>query len=129
MLDLKEIINAVRSLRMPANQFAIAGSSVLVAHNIVPFARDVDIVAYGAAWEIVSEGRVIRRAQFGDDVVSFRDGMIEVYSGWSSMGWRAQELVAEADIFDCYRFVKIEPVLESKRRHRRPQDLEHLAFI
>jgi hypothetical protein len=129
MMNDKEMVTAVRGLGMTKSQFAVCGSSVLMIHGLVSLVRDIDIIAYGDAWEHVCNGRQPRKAPLGDNVVSFREGQIEVFDGWSSTGWRVQDMIAEADLIDGIRYIRLERILENKLWMNRPKDQEHIALI
>lgn len=129
MVNVKEMIAAVRSLALPGNQIAVCGSAVLLAHGLVPYVRDIDIIAYGDAWETAGSFGRPRRAPNGDSVVTLRDGLIEIYDGWSSMDWRIRDLVAEADAIDGIKYVRPSRILEYKKMLNRPQDQGHIALL
>jgi hypothetical protein len=129
MVNLREALEAVRSLNLPKNQFAITGSTVMMMHGIVPLVRDIDIIAYGDAWKNIKGGGLTRRARLGDDMISLRDGLIEIYNGWTHMGWRVQDIIDESYIIDGIRCVKLERILEWKSGQRRLQDVVDINLI
>src|SRR5665213_3879024 len=108
MINDKEMVIAIRELGLQKNQFAVCGSGVMLIHGLIPFVPDIDIIAYGEAWDDICKSKASRKAPLGDNMVSFRDGLIEVFDGWASSGWRVKDIVAEADVVDGIRYVRLE---------------------
>ena len=117
----------LRNLRLPTSDYVIFGSGPLVAHGLLVEARDVDVVARGAAWRLATElGPTLLGAE-GDPMVRLEGGEIEVFGGW--MGWDVDALIDNAESIDGLPFACLQDVLAFKRAYGRPKDLEHVRLL
>ena len=116
------------ALLLPMSDYAVFGSGPLVAHGLLEEARDVDVVARGAAWERATElGPVLAAAEGDPPVVRLESGAIEIFGGW--LGWDIDAIIESAELVDGLPFARLEDVLAFKRAHGRPKDLEHARLL
>lgn len=106
------LIRQVLALGLPANDFVIAGSGPLLAHDIRWEVGDIDVVARGAAWNRALALGEPEAAPFGDGVrrVLLLDGRIEILNGWFPDIWTVDELIDGAEVIDGLRFAALENV-------------------
>lgn len=124
-LDLEALVRRVRALDLPAGDYALHGSSVLLAHGLVATVNDVDLVARGAAWERAARLAPVLRAQV--DPVVRPSPEIEIFHGW--LDDDPDELIDTAETLHGLPFVTLAAVLAFKRRLGRPKDRAHIALI
>jgi hypothetical protein len=118
------------SLRLPADDFVIAGSGPLFARGWIADPTDLDIVARGAAWRIAAALGTIERAPYSaSQRVQLFGGDLDVLDGWFPDNWSVDELIENADIFEGLRFVALEVVAATKAMIGRQRDLAHLEVL
>jgi hypothetical protein len=117
--------DALRELALPAGDWALFGSAVLLARGLVEEVRDLDVVVRGAAWQrVLTFGRP-ERAERGDLVV--RLGALELFDGFAPFD--AAAMIDRAETIDGLPFVTLADTVAWKRALGRPKDLEHVRLI
>ncbi|MGW1712168.1 hypothetical protein [Streptomyces sp. NPDC002156] len=118
----------VIALRLPVEDYVIAGSAPMLAHGINRNIGDIDIVARGAAWKISLElGRVSTSPLGPAQRVVLFDGDVEVLDGW--FGYSVDSLIEEGEIVDGFRFLSLARTVEWKIALGREVDLEDVELI
>ncbi|MCC3652745.1 hypothetical protein LIX60_14995 [Streptomyces sp. S07_1.15] len=116
------------SLRLPAEDYVIAGSAPMLAHGIKREIGDIDVVARGEAWKIaLGLGRVSKSPLGPAQRVVLFGGDIEVLDGW--FDYPVDLLINEADYFEGVRFLPLARTMEWKRTLDREVDREDIALI
>jgi hypothetical protein len=124
------LIQRLKALDLPAEDFAVHGSGPLLAAGLRSDIGDVDVVARGRAWEKATETGVMGRSKIkGDPVANFWGGRIEVFSTWVTEGEDVSTMIDEAITVDGIRFVGLERVLRYKQFLRRSKDLPDIHAI
>jgi hypothetical protein len=130
MFPVHPLIDALLSLELPSEDYAVFGSGPMYAHGLKDLGHDLDIVARGAAWEKAAEKGEIKITESGDDkVIELFDGFIEIFRSWAPGEWDIDALIDEAEEISGIRFVQLEKVLAWKKIKNRPKDAEHIALI
>lgn len=134
MTNQSPILDYLRSLKLPANDFAIFGSGPMYAYGLKDLDNDLDIIARGKAWEKALElGAVDQNAFHGLGKVELADGKIEITNYWfddlQPGVWDVDELIDNAVIIDGLKYVTLENVLKWKKLFGRPKDLAHAKII
>lgn len=118
------------SLGLPVADYAVAGSGPLFARGLIDRLGDLDVVARGPAWaRALTLGSVEEAPEAGVHHVVLLGGRIEVLDGWYPQVWNVDELIDQADVIDAIPFVKLQVVVWTKGRSRRPKDREHLRRL
>ena len=125
-----ELINQLKSLDLPMEDFAVFASGPMYIHGIKELGHDLDIIARGNAWvKAIQLGSPENKHQGNGSVVALFNGNIEIFNSWTSEEWDINKLIDEAEIIDGIKWVKLEEVLKWKRQMNRPKDAEHIRLI
>lgn len=125
-----DVFELLRSLELPAGDYAIFGSGPLIVRGIVEAANDLDILARGAAWERVQElGELVYLPEHDVEVVSCFEDVITIGTEWAIGDFDVDELIDTADDIEGLPFVRLEHVVAYKRIASRPKDLRHLELL
>ncbi|MFD8236026.1 hypothetical protein ACFV20_29600 [Streptomyces sp. NPDC059696] len=116
------------SLRLPVEDYVIAGSAPMLAYGLNREINDIDIVARGEAWKLALELGHPSKSPLGpaQRVVLF-GGDIEVLDGW--FDYSVDSLISEAELFEGFRFLPLTRTMEWKSALDRPVDREDVALI
>ena len=124
---LAESLEFLRSLDLPAGEYAIFGSGPLAVRGIIEHSHDLDVICRGAAWEQVrAAGRMRYLEEYDVQIVEFLDGSITFGQHWGIGDVSVDALIDTAEILDGLPFVRVEYVVDYKRIANRPKDKEHL---
>ncbi|MDH4125340.1 MAG: hypothetical protein OEW64_08970 [Gammaproteobacteria bacterium] len=121
------LFEKVRSLNLPAGDFAIFGSGPLLVRGIIHEVQDIDIICRGAAWRRAQElGELSYLADFDLYVVSLDNDRISLGCRWGIGCFDIDELIDSAEVISGLPFVRLNFVIDYKRIAARPKDLVHL---
>ena len=123
------LLQKLKDLGLPPDDYAIFGSGPMVAHGLKEFDHDIDVIARGPAWEKAMTLGTVIQAPMRDHVVRLFDNKIEIFDGWKPGEWDKDELIDSAEIFDGIRYVQLEKCLEHKKRLLRNKDLKDIKLI
>lgn len=131
LMDKRSIalLNKLKSLDLPVKDFAIFGSGPMVVHGLKEFDHDIDVIARGEAWKKTMTLGEVEQAPMRDHRVVLFEGKIEIFDGWAPGEWDVDELIDTAEYFDGLPYVKLEYVLEQKKRLGRVKDIKHAELI
>lgn len=125
-MNRERIIATVTALNLPARDFVIHASAVMVLHGLLDEAGDVDIVARGAAWdEALLLGTPVAGRQ--DLCVSLPGRDVEIWSGWLEDD--VDTLIDGAELVAGLPCVSLAEVLRFKVSSNRPKDVAHIAVL
>lgn len=124
-----QLLEKLRHLDLPANDYAIFGSGPMVVHGLKEFDHDIDVIARGEAWKKAMTLGKVEQAEMRDHRVVLFDGKIEIFDGWKPGKWDIDALIDTAETYDGLPYVKLEHVLEQKKRLGRVKDIKHLKLI
>jgi len=120
------IIAEVGGLGLPAGDFVIHASAVMVLTGLLAEAGDVDIVARGAAWShALTFGTPVKGRE--DLCVALPSRQVEIWSGWLEDDVDA--LIDAAEIVAGLPCVSLAEVLRFKLSADRPKDQPHIARL
>jgi hypothetical protein len=120
----------LRSLRLPADDYVIAGSGPLFARDWIDDPSDLDIVARGAAWRTAAALAPVEQARYtSSPCVQLFGGDLDIFDDWFPGLGTVDELIRGADVIGGLRFLALEVVAATKRMMGRPRDLAHLAAM
>ncbi|MGW6270394.1 hypothetical protein [Streptomyces sp. NPDC055060] len=117
------LVRKLLSLRLPPTDYVVAGSGALLAHGIRRQIGDLDIVARGPAWKMVTElsDPVAAPSGQGHMVVLFEGG-IEVFDRWLPGAPDPDVLIGSAERISGIPFCPLTQILAWKERSLRPKD-------
>lgn len=125
-MNREQIIDAVRRLALPAGDWAVHASAVMVLHGLLDEAGDVDVVARGPAWrKALSLGEPVPGKQ--DLCVAVPSLGVELWSGWLDDDLDA--LIGGAEFVGGVPCVSLEEVLRFKLASGRDKDAPHIALL
>ncbi len=124
------ILEVVRSLNLPARDYAIFGSGPLLARGIIDDVNDIDIICRGKAWDLAQQlGELVYLDEYDVHVVSIDNQSITIGTSWGIGDFNIDELIDTAEELNDLPFVRLQYVVEYKKIARRPKDLEHLKLL
>lgn len=125
-MDAEQVREALATLALPAGHWAVHASAVLVLHDLIEQAGDVDVVARGPAWERACELGAPKKGK-EDLCVAVPELGVEVWSGW--LGEDLGALIDGAREVAGVPCVDLRAVLRFKESAGRPKDAAHVAAI
>ena len=128
--DAKDLFSVLRSLQLPAGDFAVFGSGPLIVRGIIEAGNDLDVVSRGEAWRMAIEmGDLVYLPEHDVEVVSMYGGAITIGTRWAIGEFDTDELIDAAEIIEGLPFVKLKYVVRYKEIATRPKDLAHLRLL
>ena len=125
-----DLFAALRSLQLPAREYAVFGSGPLIVRGIIEAENDLDVLSRGAAWTRAAElGELVFLPEHDLEVVSFFEGALTIGTRWAIGEFDTDELIDSAEIIDGLPFVLLEHVVRYKQTAGRPKDLAHLRLL
>src|SRR3989338_11261459 len=122
-MGLQELLQELKALRLPAEDYAIFGSSPLAVRGIRD-CNDLDIVVSARLWEELS-------SQYAPAGKKIEIGNLEFWRDW--MPWfspaEVDEIIASAECIDDVPFAKLPYVIELKKKMGREKDKRDLVLI
>ena len=122
-------LELLRSLELPEGEWAIFGSGIMAPLGIKEAHHDLDILARDSAWDKAMTLGEITQADMGDHVVELFDGQIEIFDNWKPGDWDCNELIDTAEMIDGFPWVRLEHVIEWKKRMGRVKDIKDMKLI
>jgi hypothetical protein len=122
------LFGLLRSLDLPAGDYAVFGSGPLLARGVIDHAGDLDVLCRGAAWEHAQRlGPVVQR--HGMPVIEAYGGLVTLGICWGIGSFDTDHLIDTAEVIDDLPFVRLEHVVAYKRLADRRKDREHLRML
>lgn len=123
------LFEELKKLSLPTGEYAVFGSGPMWVRGIRE-SNDIDIITRGNAWEWAkANGKYGVKEEIGLEYVQFVDGNIEVYRDWHPGKWNIDELIDTADRIEGIPFVKLEYVIDWKKKKGREKDRRDLELI
>jgi hypothetical protein len=123
------LFSLLRSLQLPAGEYAVFGSGPLIIRGIVEATNDLDVITRGAAWERLCELGEPASFEDGNPRIDLFDGRLTFGTTWKYGAFDLDALIDTAEIIDGLPFVRLEHVVVYKRVADRPKDREHLQLL
>jgi hypothetical protein len=136
MVTMKEWIKELKKLKLPVNEYAVFGSAPLCIRGLrKPY--DLDIIVTKKLWkELRKKHPLVRKKDptNKERIVIFiqiptKHGIIDVFDNWHKPIFNINKLIKEADVIQGVRFVKLERVLEWKKKFNREKDKKDVKLI
>ncbi len=120
------VLDKLPELELSPQQYIIVGSGVMDALGIRR-ANDVDFVAPPEVFDGLAE----RGWNKAEDSPSLVKGSFEVYLAWDSNNGEPnfEDLMSTRQVIEQYTFVKLDRLLDWKKRVARPKDLKDVELI
>lgn len=123
------LFEELKKLALPQGEYAIFGSGPLWARGIRE-GKDIDVIVRGTAWDwAMAHGKLIIKEDSGLECVQFAGGSIEVYRDWYPGEWDIRGLIETAEVVDSIPFVRLEYVVDWKKKMGREKDQKDLVLI
>lgn len=119
------LIKKLLTLKLDPNDFVIFGSAPLLTRGLRDEISDLDIVARGEAWvraRELADHRFQLSLHSLQPMLTFFDGLIEIYPQWIDDTWSVDTLIDDVDIIGGLRFARLRRVLAYKRKLDRKKD-------
>lgn len=124
-----ELLDYVRGLDLPED-YAIFGSSPLLARGIIESSNDLDVLCGPESWSrVLAIGKTVHLKDYGVDIVSVLDNRVTFGTSWGIGCFDTIALVSSADVIDSLRFVRLEYVVAYKTIRANEKDRRHLAAL
>ena len=115
-------LEELKKLNLPVDQYAVFGSGPMAIRELREN-EDIEILVKPELWEkLAKEHKLVR-----DDLIII--GNINIFKHWEPWLKNRDELIDTADIIDGIRFVKLEYVLEWKKKMGRGKDQKDIELI
>ena len=123
-MDVKVLLSRLKELNLADGKYAVFGSGPLAVRGILPAVlKNLDIIVTEDLWEILA------KEYLTDEEGFIRTRGLKFSNWWWRKVPKFEKLIAEADIIDGVRFVKLEEVYKYKRQIMGPKEREHLKAI
>ena len=126
----RRVLDFLRSLELPAKDYAVFGSGPLLIRGIIAEADDIDVICRGEAWNRVQvDGELRYLSDYDVTIVEFLGGQLTFGTRWAIGEFSVDELIDTAEILEGLPFVQLQHVIDYKRIANRPKDLDHLRAL
>lgn len=126
MEKIDQYLEELKKLNLPKGKYAIFGSGPLVIRGMRD-AHDLDVIVKDDVYhELCSQypAHVTTTPVNGIQI-----GNLEIGNTWLDESSQVDEMIDSAEIIDDFPFVKLEYVLEWKKKMRREKDLKDIQLI
>lgn len=129
-VDFDAALSHLRSLQVPAGDYAIFGSGPLIIRGWIQPTNDIDVVCRGRAWAVVqSQGALVHLDDWDVDIVEMLDGSLTFGCRWQAGDIDVDEVIDQAEQIRGLPFAKLSHVAAFKQATGREKDLVHLAAM
>ena len=125
MKEFNKLLNKLKKLNLPKNEFAIFGSGPIGIRKLRD-CNDIDIIVKKKLWDNLVKKYPLKKGHF-DCILIGKN--IEVYNTWTPGKWDIDFLIENADVFEEIRFVKLKNVLKWKEKKNRKKDIKDIKII
>lgn len=127
---MNELLEALRSLDLPAGDYVVFGSGPLLARGIIEASDDLDVLCRGDAWDAVCDLAASQPdRKWGIELVSLLDGRLTFGRSWAVGEVDVDEIIDTAEILDGLPFARLVYVIAYKRLLGRAKDIAHLEAL
>lgn len=122
----KELLEELRALNLPPNQFAVFGSGPMAIRGLREM-HDVDVIVTGALWRELETKYTPQKHEH--NLLKIQISRVEILSGWHPDVGSVKALISNAEWIEGFPFVRLEKVLEWKRKFKRDKDLPDIEIL
>ena len=124
------LIERLRTLALPAGDWALSGSGPLLLRGWIDEVGDLDVVCRGAAWDrACGIGEIGTLQPDGVEIVAVDGGAITIGRSWRYGDTPVGDLIDGAEDIEGIPCVRLEHIITYKQVADRPKDRAHLAVI
>ncbi len=121
---MNELLDQLKQLNLPEGSFAIFGSGPMAVRGLKK-PGDLDILVKKEVWDQLAKKYGITDEEKGQIVV----GDVDIFWNWQPWLENEAELISTAETIDGWPYVRLEHVLEWKRRFGREKDKQDIELI
>ncbi len=119
------LISELKKLGLPKNEYSVFGSGPMAIRGLKE-PGDLDIIVTKPLWESLKEKyELVKKENYEYLTING----IDFFNEWTHPDYNINELIKESDIIDNIRFVKLEKVLEWKKRRSSEKDKKDIELI
>ncbi len=123
--EFEKLLDEFRKLNLPDNQYAIYGSGPLAIREIRE-AKDLDVIVTDNLYQKL-KGKYPKDSK----KERIKVGEIEIYPSWA---WEPKinglrEIIGRAELINGLRFIRLDDLLECKKKMGRPKDFDDIRLI
>ena len=124
----RDLFQRVKELKLPEGKYALFGSAPMGIRGIKD-CHDIDIIIAEDLWNTyrLNPDWKFGMTENGSEYLSCGD--IKLWYTWTPWYSDIENLIAEAEIIDGLPFVRLERVLEWKKKYSREKDLKDIEII
>jgi hypothetical protein len=122
MNNFKKLLEELKKLNFPKDQFAVFGSSPMAVRNIRDV-DDLDLIVKPELWDELCK----KYKNENNKVIHI--GRIDVFRHWEPWFDDIIPLIDTADIIDGIRYVKLDYLLKWKKAMNREKDQKDIEMI
>lgn len=129
LVEMKNIIEKIKALNFPKDQYVVIGSGTMAALGIRE-ANDVDISALPSLYETLFQNEEWNRENHNGCILLKKDG-IEVATGllWNTYPLSTQEAIDSAITIEGIHFLNLEHLVKFKQAIGREKDFKDIELI
>lgn len=117
-----KFLEEVKKLKLPPDQYAVFGSGPLAIRGLREN-EDIDVLVKPELWEELAK----KHKPLKECLIVI--GNIDILKHWKPWLTDVNKLIDAADIIDGIRFVKLEHVLEWKKKRGKEKDKKDIELI
>lgn len=122
---MNDLLEQLKQLNLPQGSFAIFGSGPMIVRGLRKEAGDLDVLVRKDVWDQLAEKYGLADEKKGQIVV----GDIDIFWNWQPWLNNESELIETAEIIDGWPYVRLEYVLEWKKKFGREKDKQDIELI
>jgi len=116
-------LDELREMNLPSHRYAIYGSGPLAIRGIREN-RDIDIVVDDALYE-----ELIKKYPEDNNKKEIKYKNIEIFCSSKSLIDDPDKAIAQAEMIDGFKFIRLNELIKWKKKFGRPKDLKDIKLI
>jgi hypothetical protein len=129
-MNNQDLFKRVKGLNLPLGKYALFGSAPMGIRGLKE-CSDVDLIVSEEIWQEykTKSGWEYKITENGVEHIESEDGQIQLWHDWRPWYQDTRPFIDSAEIIDGLPFVKLEKVVEWKKKFGRDKDLKDLEAI
>lgn len=126
MPSMEELLETLDSIELPDGQYAIFGSGPMAVRGLRE-PGDLDVIVSSLLWlQLLS---MFPSEVLDDGGGKISVGAVDLFDSWGPGDWSIEGLIANAELIDGHRYVRLEEVLAWKIERSKPKDLPDIKIL